>query len=396
MVYIIQQTEINRYKRTVFERTIIMQVPLLDLKGQFSALKPEIMKAMEELCDSQLFILGPKVAEFESEVAAYSGAAGACGVTSGSDALLIALMAEGIKAGDEVITTPFTFFATAGAIARVGAKPVFVDIDPVTFNIDASKIEEKITPRTKAIIPVHLFGQMAEMEPIMAIAGAHGLIVIEDAAQAIGAEYKGRRAGSVGDYGCFSFFPSKNLGGFGDGGMVTANSAERIERLKIFRNHGMNPKYYHHFVGGNFRLDALQAAVLSIKLKHLDSWTEGRQKNAEEYRRIFAANGLDGKVVLPSEAPYTTRHIYNQFSILVKDGRRNAVKAALQAANVGCDIYYPVPLHMQECFAGLGYRKGDLPVSEAVADEILALPIYPESTAAMREYVVATIGNALK
>ncbi len=396
MVYIIQQTEINRYKRTVFERTIIMQVPLLDLKGQFSALKPEIMKAMEELCDSQLFILGPKVAEFESEVAAYSGAAGACGVTSGSDALLIALMAEGVKAGDEVITTPFTFFATAGAIARVGAKPVFVDIDPVTFNIDASKIEEKITPRTKAIIPVHLFGQMAEMEPIMAIAGAHGLIVIEDAAQAIGAEYKGRRAGSVGDYGCFSFFPSKNLGGFGDGGMVTANSAERIERLKIFRNHGMNPKYYHHFVGGNFRLDALQAAVLSIKLKHLDSWTEGRQKNAEEYRRIFAANGLDGKVVLPSEAPYTTRHIYNQFSILVKDGRRDAVKAALQAANVGCDIYYPVPLHMQECFAGLGYRKGDLPVSEAVADEILALPIYPESTAAMREYVVATIGNALK
>lgn len=396
MVYIIQQTEINRYKHTVFERTIIMQVPLLDLKGQFSALKPEIMKAMEELCDSQLFILGPKVAEFESEVAAYSGAAGACGVTSGSDALLIALMAEGIKAGDEVITTPFTFFATAGAIARVGAKPVFVDIDPVTFNIDASKIEEKITPRTKAIIPVHLFGQMAEMEPIMAIAGAHGLIVIEDAAQAIGAEYKGRRAGSVGDYGCFSFFPSKNLGGFGDGGMVTANSAERIERLKIFRNHGMNPKYYHHFVGGNFRLDALQAAVLSIKLKHLDSWTEGRQKNAEEYRRIFAANGLDGKVVLPSEAPYTTRHIYNQFSILVKDGRRDAVKAALQAANVGCDIYYPVPLHMQECFAGLGYRKGDLPVSEAVADEILALPIYPESTAAMREYVVATIGNALK
>ncbi len=396
MVYIIQQTEINRYKRTVFERTIIMQVPLLDLKGQFSALKPEIMKAMEELCDSQLFILGPKVAEFESEVAAYSGAAGACGVTSGSDALLIALMAEGVKAGDEVITTPFTFFATAGAIARVGAKPVFVDIDPVTFNIDASKIEEKITPRTKAIIPVHLFGQMAEMEPIMAIAGAHGLIVIEDAAQAIGAEYKGRRAGSIGDYGCFSFFPSKNLGGFGDGGMVTANSAERIERLKIFRNHGMNPKYYHHFVGGNFRLDALQAAVLSIKLKHLDSWTEGRQKNAEEYRRIFAANGLDGKVVLPSEAPYTTRHIYNQFSILVKDGRRDAVKAALQAANVGCDIYYPVPLHMQECFAGLGYRKGDLPVSEAVADEILALPIYPESTAAMREYVVATIGNALK
>lgn len=373
-----------------------MQVPLLDLKGQFAALKAEIMQEMEELCDSQMFILGPKVAAFESEVAAYSGAVGACGVSSGSDALLIALMAEDIKAGDEVITTPFTFFATAGAISRVGATPVFVDIDPETFNIDASKIEAKITPRTKAVIPVHLFGQMAEMDPIMAVAKAHNLIVIEDAAQAIGSEYKGRRAGSIGDYGCFSFFPSKNLGGFGDGGMVTADSAERIEKLKVFRNHGMNPKYYHHFVGGNFRLDALQAAVLSIKLKHLDSWTAGRQKNADEYRRIFAASSIGDRVVLPAAAPGTTRHIYNQFSILVKGGRRDAVKAAMQAANIGCDIYYPVPLHMQECFAGLGCRKGDLPVSEAVADEILALPIYPESTTAMREYVVATIENALK
>ena len=373
-----------------------MQVPLLDLKGQFAALKPEIMKEIEELCDSQMFILGPKVAALETEIAAYSRANGACGVSSGSDALLISLMVEGIGAGDEVITTPFTFFATAGAIARVGAKPVFADIDPETFNINPAKIEAKITPRTRAVIPVHLFGQTAEMDPILEIARAHNLIVIEDAAQAIGAEYKGRRAGSMGNYGCFSFFPSKNLGGFGDGGMVTADSPERVEKLKIFRNHGMNPKYYHHFVGGNFRLAALQAAVLSIKLKHLDSWTAARQKNAEEYRRLFAASAIGEKVALPVKALFSSRHIYNQFSILVKDGKRDAVKAALQAAGIGCDIYYPVPLHMQECFASLGYRKGDLPVSEAVADEILALPIYPESTTEMREYVVATIETALK
>ena len=299
--------------------------------------------------------------------------------------------------GDEVIVFSPYFALYRAQIELAGG--VCVDVPTYAeedYAISEERLRAAITPRTKAIIPVHLFGQAADMDPIMEIAKKHNLIVIEDAAQAIGAEYKGQRAGAIGDYGCFSFFPSKNLGGFGDGGMVTANSAERIERLKIFRNHGMNPKYYHHFVGGNFRLDALQAAVLSIKLKHLDAWTGGRQKNAEEYRRIFAASGIGDKVVLPSEAPYTTRHIYNQFSILVKDGRRNAVKAALQAANIGCDIYYPVPLHMQECFAGLGCRKGDLPVSETVADEILALPIYPESTTAMREYVVETIGNALK
>ena len=373
-----------------------MQVPLLDLKEQFAAMKPEIMKEIEELCDSQMFILGPKVAKLETEIAEYSHAVGGCGVSSGSDALLISLMVEGIGAGDEVITTPFTFFATAGAIARVGAKPVFADIDPKTFNLDPTKIEEKITSRTRAVIPVHLFGQTAEMDPILELAEKHHLIVIEDAAQAIGAEYKGRRAGSMGNYGCFSFFPSKNLGGFGDGGMVTADSPERVEKLKIFRNHGMNPKYYHHFVGGNFRLAALQAAVLSIKLKHLDSWTAARQKNAEEYRKIFAGSAIGDQVVLPTEAPFSSRHIYNQFSIRVKGGRRNDVKAALQAAGVGCDIYYPVPLHMQECFAALGYKKGDLPVSETVADEILALPIYPESTTAMREYVVSTIANVLK
>ena len=275
-----------------------MQIPLLDLKGQFASMKSEIMKEIESLCDTQMFILGSKVSALENEIAAYSGAVGACGVTSGSDALIIALMVEGIGAGDEVITTPFTFFATAGAIARVGAKPVFADIDPVSFNLDPAGIEARITSRTKAIIPVHLFGQTASMDPILEIARKHSLIVIEDAAQAIGAEYKGRRAGSMGDYGCFSFFPSKNLGGFGDGGMVTANTPERVERLKIFRNHGMNPRYFHKFVGGNFRLDALQAAVLSVKLKYLDSWTDARQKNAADYRKLFKEAGLEGKIKL--------------------------------------------------------------------------------------------------
>jgi len=373
-----------------------MQVPLLDLKGQFASMKAEIMKDIEAVCDSQMFILGSKVSELEEEIAKYSGAVGACGVSSGSDALLAALMAEGIGAGDEVITTPFTFFATAGAIARVGAKPVFADIDPVSFNIDPAEIEAKVTKNTKAVIPVHLFGQAAQMDPILEIAKRCNLIVIEDAAQAIGSEYKGKRVGSFGEYGCFSFFPSKNLGCFGDGGMVTANTPERVERLKFFRNHGMNPKYYHKFVGGNFRLDALQAAILLIKLKRLDSWTVARQKNAAEYRQLFAASGIGEKVVLPSEDKDTTRHIYNQFSILVKNGRRDMVRSALQAANVGCDIYYPVPLHLQECFSGLGYKEGDLPVSESVAKEVLAIPIYPESTTEMREYVVAAIADALK
>ena len=373
-----------------------MAVPLLDLKAQYATIKEQILKEFSEIADSQYFILGPKVEKLEKEVAAYCHSNFAVGVTSGSDALIISLMVEGIGPGDEVITTPFTFFATVGAIVRVGATPVFADIDPVTYNIDPSKIEEKITARTKAIIPVHLFGQSADMDPIMEIAKKHNLIVIEDACQAIGAEYKGRRVGSIGDYGCFSFFPSKNLGCFGDGGMVTAITPERVEKLKIFRNHGMNPKYYHKYVGGNFRLDALQAAILSIKLKHLDSWTEARQRNAAEYEKLFAASSIADRVRLPVRADYATRHIYNQFSILVRDGRRDAVKAALQSANIGCDIYYPVPLHLQECFAPLGYRKGDLPVSEAAAAEILALPIYPESTTAMREYVVSTIEKALK
>ncbi len=373
-----------------------MQVPLLDLKGQYASIKEEVMREIEEVCDSQMFILGPKVERLEKEVASYCGCAHACGVSSGSDALLEALMVEGIGPGDEVVTTPFTFFATAGAIARVGAKPVFADIDPRVFNIDPAQIEAKLSPRTKAIIPVHLFGQAADMDPIMKLADARRLLVIEDAAQAIGSEYEGRRVCSIGHYGCLSFFPSKNLGCFGDGGMVTTNDPERAEKLKHFRNHGMNPKYYHKYVGGNFRLDALQAAVLSVKLKRLDEWTTARQRNAAEYRNLFANSSIGEKIALPMKADYRTRHIYNQFSILVRDGRRDALRDALTKAGVATDIYYPVPLHLQECFKDLGYKEGDLPVSEAVSKEILALPIYPESAPEQRAYVVESIEKALK
>ncbi len=373
-----------------------MQVPLLDLKQQYAGMKDEILKEISEICESQYFILGPKVEKFEKECAEYCKSKFTCGVSSGSDALLIALMVEGIGAGDEVITSPFTFFATAGAIARVGAKPVFVDIDPKTFNIHPELIEEKITSKTKAIIPVHLFGQAASMSKIMEIAENHKLVVIEDAAQAIGAEYEGKRIGSIGHYGCFSFFPSKNLGAFGDGGMVTTNDEERLELLRIFRNHGSNPKYYHKYIGGNFRLDAIQAAVLSIKLRYLDAWSAARQKNAAEYRSIFAKANIGDKILLPCKAEYRVRHIYNQFSALVQDGRRDDVKKALLDNGVGCDIYYPVPLHLQECFVDLGYKEGDFPVSEETCKKILALPIYPESTTEQREHVVSVIEKALK
>lgn len=372
-----------------------MQVPLLDLKGQYASMKEEILKEVGELCDNQHFILGAKVEKLEREIAEYCGTSHACGVTSGSDALIIALMVEGIGNGDEVITTPFTFFATVGAIARVGAKPVFVDIDPGTFNIDPAKIEEKITPKTKAIIPVHLFGQCADMNPIMALAKKYNLIVIEDACQSIGAEYENKRAGSIGEYGCFSFYPTKNLGGAGDGGIVTTNDPEKAQLLKEFRNHGQGSTYIHKHIGGNFRLAAIQAAVLSIKLRWLDSWSEARQKNAAEYRRLFAQAGLEGKIIPPAMANYRVRHIYNQFCILVPDGRRDELRKGLIEAGVGCGIYYPLPLHLQECFEYLGYKTGDMPVSERVANEILALPIYPESTTEQREYVVASIQNIL-
>jgi dTDP-4-amino-4,6-dideoxygalactose transaminase len=372
-----------------------MKVPLLDLKAQYHSIKAEIGAAIDAVLESQHFILGPTVEECERRIADYSACKFGVGVTSGTDALLLALMAEGIGPGDEVITTPFTFFATAGSIARVGAKPVFVDICPKSYNIAASKVEKHVTKNTKAIIPVHLFGQCAEMDPILEIAQRHGLVVIEDAAQAIGAEYKGRRAGSMGHYGCFSFFPSKNLGGGGDGGMVVTQDPERAEKLKIFRVHGSKPKYYHKVIGGNFRLDALQAAIVSAKLPHLDAWTAGRQANAQRYRRLFQEAGLveQGLVALPTEVA-ERRHIYNQFVVRVP--RRDELRKHLTDQGIGTEIYYPVPLHVQECFRYLGYGEGDCPESEAAARDTVALPIYPELTDEQIRYVVDCTGRFLR
>ncbi len=371
-----------------------MKVPLLDLKAQYARIKTEITAAVAAVFDSQQFILGAAVDQCEKRIAEYCSARFGIGVSSGTDALLIALMAEGIGPGDEVITTPHTFFATAGSIARVGATPVFVDICPKTYNIAPSLIEGHVTRHTKAIIPVHLFGQCADMDPILEIAQRHGLVVIEDAAQAIGAEYRGRRAGSIGHYGCFSFFPSKNLGGAGDGGMVVVQDPQRAEKLKVFRVHGSQPKYYHKVIGGNFRLDALQAAVVSAKLPHLDEWTAGRQANAERYRRLFAEAGLveSGFVVLPEVAPQR-RHIYNQFVIAVP--RRDELRKYLTEQGIGTEIYYPVPLHLQECFRYLGCREGDCPLSEAAARDTVALPIYPELTEEQIAYVVDCTGRFL-
>ncbi len=372
-----------------------MSVPLFDLTRQYQTMKEEIMAEISALCDSQMFINGPKVDKLEKEIAAYCTAGFGCGVTSGSDALIISLMVAGIKAGDEVITTPFTFFATVGAIVRVGATPVFADIDPATFNIDPAKIEAKITPRTRAVIPVHLFGQAADMTGIMKIAKAHKLVVIEDCAQAIGAECNGKRVGSFGDFGAISFFPTKNLGGFGDGGMVVTSDPDKAALLKCFRNHGQGGTYIHKFVGGNFRLDALQAAVLSIKLKYLDSWSETRVRNAESYRKLFAEYGVT-EITLPQVAPYANRMIYNQYSVLVSGGKRDALRAYLGERKIGCNVYYPLSLHLQECFAYLGGKPGDYPVSERVSQEILSLPIYPESTEEMRREVVSSIADFMK
>ena len=368
-----------------------MNVPLLDLTAQYAPMKEEILSVVSEICDSQRFILGPKVENLEKELAAYCQSGGAVGVTSGSDALLIALMVEKVKPGDEIITSPFTFFATVGAIVRAGATPVFADIDPVTFNIDPAKIAEKITPKTRGIIPVHLFGQAADMDPIVKIAKEHNLFIIEDACQAIGAEYKGKRVGSFAEYGAFSFFPSKNLGCFGDGGAVSCDTKEREALLKIYRNHGQSKTYIHEYVGGNFRLDALQAAILSIKLRSLDSWSEARQRNAAIYRQLFADAKLDNLISLPQEAAYSVRHIYNQFCIRVAGGKRDALKQYLLDNGVGCAVYYPLSLHLQECFKELGGKPGDYPESEKASGEVLALPIYGELTADQLAYVVDTI-----
>jgi dTDP-4-amino-4,6-dideoxygalactose transaminase len=364
-----------------------MNVPLLDLKAQYAAIKPEVDAAIAEVMESQHFILGPKVEQLEKAVAAYSKCSHAIGVSSGSDALLACLMAEDIGVGDEVITTPYSFFATAGAVSRLGAIPVFVDIDPLTYNIDVSQISAKVTSKTRAIIPVHLYGQMADMDPIMRLAEEHRLVVIEDAAQAIGAEYKGRRAGSIGHYGCFSFFPSKNLGGAGDGGMVVTNDAQRGEKLKVLRSHGGKPKYYHKVVGGNFRLDAIQAAVVSAKLPHLDSWTAARQRNATKYDQLLGEAGLP--IGLP--AMVASRHIFNQY--VIRTTNRDELQAYLKQKGVGTEVYYPVPLHLQECFAYLGYKADAFPESERAAQETLALPVYPELADAQLRFVVECVSE---
>ncbi len=365
-----------------------LPVPLLDLRAQYVTIREELHAAMDRVIESQYFILGPEVEALERDIAAYCHCQFGLGVSSGTDALLVALMAIDLRPGDEVITTPYTFFATAGAIARLGARPVFVDIDPLTYNIAPAGIEAAVTPRTKAIMPVHLFGQMADMDPVMEIARRHGLYVIEDAAQAIGAEYKGRRAGSIGHLGCFSFFPSKNLGGFGDGGMVTTNDPNLADRVKLLRGHGARPKYHHKLVGGNFRLDALQAAVLRVKLKYLDNWTVARQRNAARYHQLFVEANV--RIGLPHDAGYG-RHIYNQF--VIRSDQRDALMAFLKKQQIGTEVYYPVPMHLQECFAELGYQPGDFPNSEAAALETFAIPVYPELTEAMLASVVGVVND---
>jgi dTDP-4-amino-4,6-dideoxygalactose transaminase len=384
-----------------------MQVPLLDLKPQYRALKAEIDAAIERVCDAQAFILGPGVRELESAVAAYSGCTHGIGMSSGTDALLAALMALDIGAGDAVITSPYTFFATAGTIARAGARSLFVDIDPATFNLSPAAVERllredcerrdgrlvhRATGTTvRALMPVHLYGQMAEMTPLMALAREFGLRVIEDAAQAIGAaDGDKRRACSIGDIGCLSFFPTKNLGAFGDAGMCVTNDAALAAKLAMVRVHGMEPKYYHQLVGGNFRLDEIQAVVLSIKLQHLDAWTLGRQENACFYFDAFERAGLKGTVTLPAALP-GVRHIYNQF--VVRFPQRDALKKYLGECGVGSEIYYPVPLHQQQCFAPLGYATGDFPESERAAAETLALPIFPELSREQLQYVVDCIAH---
>jgi dTDP-4-amino-4,6-dideoxygalactose transaminase len=365
-----------------------MQVPLLDLKAQYATIKKEVMTAISEVLDSQCCIGGPKVTELETKVAAISDCKYAVGASSGTDAILNNLMSLEIGLGDEVITTPFTFFATAGCIARVCAKPVFVDIDPKTYNINPALIERAITKKTKAIMPVHLFGQMADMDPIMTIAKKHKLAVIEDAAQSITSTYKGKKAGSIGTTGCFSFFPSKNLGGIGDGGMVVTNDKTLYERLTMMRNHGMNPKYYHKYIGGNFRLDPIQAVALLVKLPHLDKWSQARRRNAAYYDKKLAATAVTTPYISPDGVS-----IYNQYVIRVQ--KRDELIKCLREKNIGCEIYYPVPLHLQECFKYLGYKKGDFPESEKAANEVMALPIYPELTDEMKDYVVNTILSCL-
>ncbi len=389
------------------ERNAVQGVPLLDLKAQYAPLRDTIEAAIRDVCDSQYFVMGPNVVELENQIASYSQAAHGIGVSSGTDALLVALMALDVSVGDEVITTPFSFFATGGVIARLGARPVFIDIEPRTYNIDPEKVRRFLREQcettdagvvnkatggnVRVVMPVHLFGQTADMPALMKVAREFGLYVVEDAAQAIGSEDStGRRAGSIGDIGCFSFFPSKNLGAFGDGGMCVTNDNALAEKLRVLRLHGGKPKYYHAMIGGNFRLDALQAAVLLVKLVHLDSWTAGRQENAARYDAMLAP--LTGQIAAP-QVQVGGRHIYNQYTVRLED--RDGLRSHLSERNIGTEIYYPVPLHLQQCFRGLGYREGDCPNAEAAARQVLSLPIYPELSAAQQEYVFDAVAEFL-
>jgi dTDP-4-amino-4,6-dideoxygalactose transaminase len=367
-------------------------VPLLDLQGQYGPLRSDILAAIARVCDSQRFILGPEVEALERELAAYLEVPEAIAVSSGTDALLAALMALGIGPGDEVLTTSYSFFATAGCISRLGAIPRFVDVDPLTCNIDTSQVRAALTTRIKAVIPVHLYGLCADMEPLVDAAVSMGIPVIEDACQAIGARYRGRQAGSIGTVGCFSFFPSKNLGAYGDAGLVTTSDARLAHEVRLLRSHGAEPKYLHQRIGGNFRLDAIQAAVLRVKLPHLQRWTEMRRRNAARYRELFDAAGLVGRVRLPVESAGST-HIFNQYVVHLAD--RDRIRARLVDREIGTEVYYPVPFHLQPCFAGLGYARGDFPRAERAADETLALPIYAELTPGQQASVVDAIADAL-
>ncbi|MGE0245641.1 MAG: DegT/DnrJ/EryC1/StrS family aminotransferase [Pyrinomonadaceae bacterium] len=370
----------------------MMNVPLLDLREQNAKLRVEIEAALGRVLDTNAFILGDEVAALESELADYCDSRFAIGCASGSDALLLAMMAAGVGPGDEVITTPYSFFATVSSITRLGATPVLTDIDPDTYNLDAALAAEKITSRTKAVQPVHLFGQCAGMDVFLELFGERGIPVIEDAAQAIGAEDKERRAGSMGAIGCFSFYPSKNLGGMGDGGFITTNDEGLAEMLRALRVHGSKERYFHKWVGLNSRLDGFQGAVLRVKLPHLDAWSDLRKQNADRYRLLFAEKGLDELVSAPNERP-VGRHIYNQFVVRVAEDVRDRLRAFLADNGVGTDIYYPVPLHLQECFAFLGYSAGDLPEAERASRETLALPVYPELRTEQQEYVADKIAE---
>ena len=369
-----------------------MKVPLLDLEAQYRPIRSQILEAVTRVCDTQRFILGPEVDALERELSERIGVADAVAMSSGTDAILATLMAIGIGAGDEVVTPTYSFFATAGCVARLGATPRLVDIDPITYNVDPAALRSAIGPKTRAVMPVHLYGLMADMDPILAAAAERGIPVIEDACQAIGAEYRNRQAGTLGLASCFSFFPSKNLGAFGDGGLVTTTDPKFGHELRLLRNHGAEPKYFHKRIGGNFRLDALQAAVLRVKLPYLVQWTEMRRANAQRYEELFTAAGLATRIALPTEPP-GYRHIFNQFVVRVPD--RDRVRAHLTRRGIGTEIYYPVPFHLQECFASLGHRRGDFPEAEGAADTTLALPIYGELSAEQQEAVVSALKEAL-